>query len=368
MSLLPSRDQLMQSWPSVFPGIDRVVLLFNEPDNAGISGQELVRQGNSYRLRTLVIDGLENLVTKGDLGYTWLHPDQLPFENKNTLSDQFQLFSEEQHVVLSLRLGNTGGMVDFFYLFFREDQSNFGVSRLQGPLDTARKALIGSVVFRMARMFYKSAQQFFDYIEEFTSVTRGLLENQSVDSEPVVGIEWISHWAEDFLSNYPLQPSGRWVLHESSLKKLQKAADFNAAKTALSKAAQMTAMLYGKEDDWTILPATIFFTTKQEVRPVEKSPINNSESRMSRTKQWLDNIETAAARLVSVGEEPTGAAVGQSLQRPVSAPAITDWLRKNQRRVMLLLNQYPEKWPVIREHFRPLTNLVQREQKMRQTG
>lgn len=367
MSLLPSRDQLMQSWPSVFPGIDRVVLLFDEPDNAGTSGQELVRQGNSYRLRTLVIDGLENLVTKGEPGYTWLHPDQLPFESKSTVSNQFQLFSEEQHVVLSLRLGTTGDMVDFFYLFFREDQSNFGVNRLQGSLDTARKALIGSVVFRMARVFYKSAQQFFDYIEEFTSVTRGLLENQSDDSEPAVSLDWISHWAEDFLCNYSLHPPGRWILHESSLKKLQKAADFNAAKTALSKAAQMTAMLYGKEDDWTILPATIFFAPKQEVRPVEKPPVN-TESRMSRTKQWLDNIETAAASLVSAGEEPTGAAVGQALRRPVSAPAITDWLRKNQRRVMMLLNKYPEKWPVIREHFRPLTNLVQREQKVRQTG
>jgi hypothetical protein len=358
----------MQSWPAVFPGIDRVVLLFNKQDNAGgLSGQELVRQGNNYRLRTLVIDGLDNLETKVEPGYTWLHPDQLPFENKSTASDQFQLFSEEQHVVLSLRLGGPDGMIDFFYLFFREDQSNFGVSRLQGPLDTARKALIGSVVFRMARMFYKSARQFFDYIDEFTSVTRGLLESQSVDSEPAVGLEWMSQWADDFLCNYPLQPTGRWILHENSLKKLQKAADFNAAKTALSKAAQMTAMLYAKDDDWTILPATIFFTTKQKANPVEKPPVN-TESRMSRTKQWLDNIETAAARLVAVGEEPTGAAVGQSLRRPVSAPAITDWLRKNQRRVLMLLNQYPEKWPVIRQYFRPLTNLVQREQKMRQTG
>ena len=367
MSLLPSRDQLMQSWPSVFPGIDRVVLLFDEPGNAGTSGQELIRQSNSYRLRTLVVDGLENQVLQKEPGYTWLHPDQLPFESKSTVSNQFQLFSEEQHVVLSLRLGGSNGVIDFFYLFFREDQSNFGVSRLQGPLDTARKALIGSVVFRMARVFYKSTQKFFDYIEEFTSVTRELLENQPVDSEPAVSLEWISHWAEDFLRNYSLQPAGRWILHESTLKKLQKATDFNAAKAALSKAAQMTAMLYGKEDDWIILPATISFTRKQTVQTVEKTPVN-TESRMSRTKQWLDNIETAAASLVSAGEEPTGAAVGQALERPVSAPAITDWLRKNQRRVMMLLNQYPEKWPVIRQYFRPLTNLVQREQKVRQTG
>lgn len=368
-SLKPVYEQLLHSFPAVFPGIDRAVMLCSTAEGE-IIGQELIRKGTNYRLRTLIIDTSGDFLAneKENSSYAWLHPNELPFDQKQKSPSSYHLFSEEQYLVLCLKLENKENGIDLFYLFFREDQSNFGISRLQGSLDTARKSLIGAIVLRMIRIFYQSANTYEKYISEFTDVTRGLLEDSSVNTTNSVSIEWTSDWVNDFLKTYPHQPSTKWIVPSDTVTKLSKAPDYNSAKAALTKAAQFASMLYAQDDEWSILPSFITFeTTEKEGDKIKDIP-PAGESRMAKAQRWLDNVEEATAKILMTGEEPTGSAVGQLLDRPVSAPAITDWLRQNQRRVMMLLKNHPSKWPHIRTHFRPLTNMVDRELKMRQTS
>lgn len=365
--LKPIREQLLHSFPAVFPGIDRIIMLRSSSKGA-LNGQELIRNGTNYRLRTLIIDGLdsEGYIKQENSGYAWLHPNELPFDQKKNAKVNHHLFSEEQYLVLCIKVETDNEDIESFYLFFREDQSNFGISRLQGSLDSARKALIGTLILRMVRIFYRSANKYEEYISMFTNVTRSLFESSSISSSNPSSLKWTTDWANDFLRTFSPQPTSSWVLPSESLEKLNAATDYSSAKLALTNAAQITSMLYAADDEWTILPAFITFETvdKNEI----KDPPVAAESRMSKAITWLDNVEEATEKIMALGEEPTGNAVGQSLDRPVSAPAITDWLRQNQRRVMMLLDRHPAKWPLIRENFRPLMNMIERELKMRQTG
>lgn len=367
--LKPIREQLLHFFPSVFPGIDRIVMLCSSSQGE-LNGQELIRNGTNYRLRTLIIDGLdsEGYIEHENSGYSWLHPNELPFDRKRKANVNFHLFSEGQYLVLCVKVETDNEDIDSFYLFFREDQSNFGISRLEGSLDTGRKALIGSLILRMIRIYYRSANKYEEYILMFTSVTKSLLESSSISSSNPSSLKWTTDWANDFLKTFSHQPSSSWVLPSETLEKLNTATDYSSAKLALTNAAQITSMLYAADDEWTILPAFITFETVDKKDKEIKDPPVAGESRMSKAITWLDNVEEATEKIMALGEEPTGSAVGQSLDRPVSAPAITDWLRQNQRRVMMLLDRHPAKWPLIRENFRPLINMVERELKMRQTG
>ncbi|MBL6950397.1 MAG: hypothetical protein ISR57_07110, partial [Bacteroidales bacterium] len=54
----------------------------------------------------------------------------------------------------------------------------------------------------------------------------------------------------------------------------------------------------------------------------------------------------------------TSVNVGKEFPTPISAPAITDALRKHKKRIIHLFDQYPEKWEIIRHEFRPIQNIL----------
>lgn len=370
------RKYLLQSIPHLFPGIDRVVVL-SRTAGAEFKGEELLRNGTNYRLRNLILNNLDQspLFKITNSSYVWLSPNELPFQrDQKAVTTTYHLFSEEYYSVLSLKIIAPNDEVDLFYLFFRSDQSNFGISRLQGALDASRKALIGSLVLKTALLFYTTLQKQKEYIDLFTNVIRNTLEKESATATHTQFEQWKVDWIYDFLKTLPHQPTKKWQLPPETIQKLS-SGNYQQVKKALIAAAQIASMLYGNEDEWVILPAFITLETaigksKQREKVGGKSAPRSlvSEGRMAKAIQWLDNIEKATATLVDSGEDPTGSAVGQLLDRPISAPAITDWLRNNQKRVLLLLDKHPDKWGYLRNHFRPLINIIDRETKIGQTG
>jgi len=52
--------------------------------------------------------------------------------------------------------------------------------------------------------------------------------------------------------------------------------------------------------------------------------------------------------------------IGQTMEPPVSAPAITDALGKIQDILPLILEKYPDKWELIRKDFKPLLNKLEK--------
>ncbi|GAO28787.1 hypothetical protein [Geofilum rubicundum] len=128
--------------------------------------------------------------------------------------------------------------MDFYYLFFREDQSNFGVSRLQGSLDTARKALLGSLVYRFTRLYYQSLEEHKKYLQQFTNVTKRLITGQSKGPVNSIPHLWLKQWTEDYLNELYEQTGINVRLTEAALEHLSTAPDYHCAKNGLEQAAQ----------------------------------------------------------------------------------------------------------------------------------
>lgn len=68
----------------------------------------------------------------------------------------------------------------------------------------------------------------------------------------------------------------------------------------------------------------------------------------------LDRYETAAEKAFDNGFPINGKNVASHLTPSVSPPAITDALKKNSKKIGLLLEQFPTKWKLIRKNLRPL--------------
>jgi hypothetical protein len=366
-----TREQLLRSWPDIFPGIDRIVTLYAHK-NGETGGEELLRKGQKYVHRDLLTEGFDRRLTElaGEQpGYVWLTRELLPFEANSVGQRQLDIFSEEQHVVMLLRMKHAGGM-DFYYLFFREDQSNFGVSRLQGPLDTARKALLGSLVYRFARLIYQSSEEQSVYLQQFTNVTRNLIFGQVGQSSNNIPLHWLKQWTDDYFNELYEQTGAHVRLAPAALDHLSTAADYNIAKKGLEQATQFALMMSGGDTDGEIVIEAAYILLKPlpDLTTASETPLHLPAGRMERTRLFLNRLERSASILADMGEDLTSSAVGQTMERPISAPAISDALRKNKRRVLLLLEQNPTQWPLIRQYFKPLINIVDKEKALRQIG
>lgn len=367
------RDRVLQMWPDMFPGIDRVVMLFiTGKDETG--GGEMVLTGNQYRTKELLIEGLNDYLLKmttEQVGYSWLHKDQLPFEHKSMEAGQLQLFSEQFHIVLMVRLkDHVHQSMDVYYIFFREDQSNFGVSRLQGVFDTTRKALVGSLAFRFANMMYQSFISWQQNFSEFTNVTRRLLSQKDSGLNQDRYCQWVNQWSKEFLSSFSLSQGIQLTLSEKAIKKLMDSGSYQAATEALQTAAKFALMLNNNQNGSIVIDENMILldvtnSGNQQIIFPEGANLGN---RLSKTILFLDKLEKAAQKLVEMGEDLTSSSVGKHMDRPITAPAITDALRKNMRRVILSLEKYPNRWPLIRHQFRPLTNILDKENQYRNIG
>lgn len=367
------REKLLQLWSELFPGIDRVVMLYVDEKGA-TGGREMIQTGGEYRVKLLNtenIDGQLLQMANEPVGYSWLHKDQLPFEPRITGDRQMQLFSEQYHIVLMVRLKSMDGPgMDAYYLFFREDQSNFGISRLQGSLDTTRKALVGSLVFRFAQLWHQSMATTHAGFQEFTNVTRRLLQQQQNDPWKAHHVRWFDQWTCNYLEELAQTAGCRLQLSAAAREKLLQIGSYQEAADALKNGARYALMINGGGDSEVVVIEDTFllWSAPSGNQPAGDRAVETQQSRLGKTITLLDRLEKAAQKLAVTGGDLTGSAVGQTMERPITAPAITDALKKNQRRIIHLLEKYPGRWQLIRQQFRPLLNLMEKREPFKNIG
>ena len=360
-----TRNYFFRSLPTLFPDIDRLIVL-SDFTSGEVSGLEMVRENNKYKEKELYGENLKNPVVpeKEHTTFFWCCKDDLPFLEKQPDNGHINLFSELEHIILTLKITVNvveGEIIDNFYIFFREDQSNFGVSRLDSVFDTTRKALIGSMLSKFISFFYAYSNSEQAKFIEFTNVTKQLLHQYNQSDTNTLLLEMMRQWSEDFLENFPRPIGINLSLSEQSLAILAKQ-NFKTAHKMLEKAASYALMLNSDHKQNEIEIVSAYLLPEINEPEIEQPQIKEVTilGKKYKVMKKLDDLEITAKILFDKGEDLTGTAVGKSMDIPVSAPAITDYLRKNTRYIGILFNEYPEKWQTIRNHFRPLVNVMEK--------
>ena len=371
--IFDAKELFFRALPDIFQGIDKIVC-FSKKDDGQVEGYEMTLTNNHYHINEMIIDSPDVIFAfsgKETTGYSWLLKEQLPFEEKRELKGQLSLFDEQQHFVLQLKIVvpmDAGDRSDLFYIYLREDESNFGISRIQGVLDTTRKALLGSMISRFISVFYDSINKLSLEISRFTNVTKQILEQNATVTNSLSLKNWIREWADNYLLSLTGTSGILLSLSEQALDKLAMH-DFNSSCEALKNAASFAMMLHSEEHEIEIKDSYLVFKSSETANSHNSSQSRNiPNGKIAKTMQLLDNLEQAASHLLSTGEDLTGSAVGQLMDKPITAPAITDYLKKNKPRIMMLLNKYPDKWSIIRKQFRPLINIIEKSRNLSNTG
>ena len=363
---------MAREWNNYLPGIDTIIFIAGDGEYSDWTAVEWIRKGNSYNKRELVLseDMSDKLIRirKVKSDFQWITKQQIPFYIKNVEHSigQLSLFNEEKYLILVVRVKTEGQVLsDIFYLFFRNDKSNFGINHDSTPIDTSQKSIIGMMAAKFAKVTYDNlfkAHSEIEYIKakvaellKFNAHSRNNSQNRALS-------EWKKDWAEDVLNETGERDGVNYVYHKDALKLLtENSYSYKTIKHAIEEAVKLARLLtpIDRTDEITVEGFHIKFTDVTVTIGGELSQSDEKAliTRMDKAYLLLDKLENAAQKLLKESIQPSSERVGKAMEQPITAPAIRDALKKHQSRVLQLLKKYPDRWLYIRSQFRPVTNL-----------
>jgi len=356
---------ILQNLTGLIPNFEKAIVLFQTYELKGL----IKNRNDSYCLPLDFVADFEYHQTirfiEQKQNSQWIDEKSLPFAQAKHISGQRDVFSEAENSVLVVRQkGKSSRDHLTFILFFNQDFTNFGLSKKGDILNTTSKSIIEQVIINQIHISQKSFRDFYREREKYKNYINQLKENLELqsatnnESESKIlslkmevvnfllskisrakGVDIVineSAWPHIYSSDLELHDMDKW---------LQEAVDF-----ALFTDYESQPVLI--LDRWHFKQNAI-----ENIKRDENSA--EVENRYVKTYNFLDRLEAAALKVVSNRMKLTGATVGQALESPISAPAITDALRKHQQKINKLMEEYPSRWTLIRSEFRPIVNVIQ---------
>ncbi|GEM_PF-1054861 len=365
-------EEMAGQWNNFLPGIDTTILIAGDGEYSEWTASEWTRRGDRYNKKELVLSeelsGKLLRIRRNNNDFQWITKEQIPFyiSSEEQSIGQLSLFDEEKYLILVIRV-KTAGMVlpDIFYLFFRNDKSNFGISHDSSPIDTSQKSIIGMMAVNFAKATYDNIYTNLSKTEYIKTKVADLLEFHSDkrnNSKERALSDWKRAWAKDMIDEIGKRDGVNYVYHDSALKLLtENSYSYKIIKQAIEESAKFARLLspIDRTEEITVESFHVKFTdvTSGAKELESQSETETIITRMDRAYQLLDRLENAAQKLLKQSIQPSSERVGKAMDNPITAPAIRDSLKKHQVRVLQLLSDYPDRWIYIRRQFRPVTNI-----------
>nr|WP_321410451.1 hypothetical protein [uncultured Carboxylicivirga sp.] len=354
----------MKQWPSYMDGIDRIFGFW--PDyNSGYQGIEWTRNTEEEVLEiSNEIQTFLNNESKINSSFQWLNANRLPFITiEQPKIGQLDLFTESKYLVLHVKqkLGNKDSNAHF-YLFFRDNKSNFGITESKESYTTSEKAIIGRLAKNYAESIVSNFLRSISSTIQFKESTQKLLisKQEENDAQNNDFHKWNNYWLDDYLYSLGKRDGFNYVIHDDARKLLiEKCSNLSQLKKSIEDSFVYICNLSFAEPGDTIelIPVYLIVASLANISDERNININN---RISKTVDLLNRLEKSALIVLNTGNSLTSAEVGKNMDRAITAPAISDALKKNKVRILQLLSEYPDQWPTIRKHFKPVVNLFEK--------
>ncbi|MBE0647689.1 MAG: hypothetical protein IH596_07895 [Bacteroidales bacterium] len=359
--------------PGLIPGIEQVVLVHYQHNNTQSSGFLLKKDEKDYRIDQIKLEAGSSVFS--DLGnssqpYHWFQKNQLPFEIINKDKVQLTIFSELKNSVLLILYSISGSFSsDLFFIYFNDNLSNFLLDKVSEPFSAQHKNMVGFLLSHSINTLFHTSDAQNQLTATFDEQIRHIVRErdqlkEELEQQGQKVREGILSLAQYFLSRYAEKHGTRASLTDSAKIKLKMfTGELSQLEQIINDALEFAGALSSPAQFSQILLADYHIRFPDPVQQkISDQVIDGLPQRMIKTHLLLDRLELAASGIKQRKDNLTSANVGKEFPTPISAPAITDALRKHQKRIIQLFDQYPEKWEIIRHEFRPIQNLLNSSQ------
>lgn len=362
----------MQLSSSILPGIEKVVTIYYSPESSSVKAKSFLNTINSEPIvEEIFIDEHSGQTDKLRRQYSyfhWLRKDDVPFEIQEKKKDsQMNVFNELENVILSLGFLNPDDRKhDILLLYFNQDLSNFGVADSSRFLTPDHKKIIGVLLYNTYKTIIELARADTSTLLNYNESTKSLIKKLAQTKEELEKAKFNNGQSLADLSKlYVKEVSEQhtrfnFILTDDALHKIKTyQGDITELKGIVRKAIEYVSTLYydNASPDIYITEDYLNFDL-QLPHKISRPQEVQLYDRYSKTLLLLDKLETAAKEVLARNMDLTSSNVGSACSTPISAPAISDAVKKHKGKIIHLLNKYPDRWKLIRKDFRPVRNIL----------
>lgn len=353
----------------LFPGIEKVVALTFSLETKSVIGK-YIDSGND-RINDLdigtAIKEIEEFRLEASY-YKWIKKTELPFEVKESRKTlQMNVFEELESNVLLLAYQNEFDSVnDVIIVYFNQDHSNFGLSDTKSLLTPDHKKIIGYILYNNINSFLRISKNDIEVLKSVNENTQLIIHKLNKTKEELIKTRNnYSNGVIDLCKSHLVELSGiynkfDYSFADDTITKIRSyKGDFVELKSIIEKAVIFVNNLFFNSTQKEILLTEEYFNFEMEITLSAK--ISNEytlNDKYAKTIQLLDKLESAARDVQARNLELTGNNVGNACTIPISAPAISDALKKHRNKIIYLFEKYNNKWTTIRSEFRPVKNIL----------
>ncbi|MCB9246415.1 MAG: hypothetical protein H6606_08285 [Flavobacteriales bacterium] len=328
--------------------------------NSGKYSRELLSEG-SRKLLAPIADSKRKM--------DWITEEEHPFRHAQSAVVQLDITRELERTFLTINL-SLGRSFGKGLLLIQVDPniSQFGITRQNRKLKPEDRTIIGSLILQFCESTIDQQERDRELFFPLTRMKNHLqTEMQVLQKELERKDRNLAKGLVEF-ADHLLHKLGEEFRVE--LKLTRRAYDkigsfdgkFAELERSLAQSVSIAVNSSLSRSNELILDESDLFLLRGEVLEVRESTAEQTPvvGRLSKTHQLLDKYEDAALQVQRNGENIIGRTLGKYCDPPISNAAITDSLNKHAERVLELMKKYPDKWPVIRNNFRSVINLVGR--------
>lgn len=338
---------------------ERIEVISTEAENQGLKILAIEASSNHNTLE---------LARASSTEIEWINAENLTFvegtRGRRIINPDF--FNEFENSVLLVRTKNKlDKNFDLLYFYFKKDQTNFGLSNDSKPITTFQKNLIEKFV----KNGIIAGISFFEQMQLLQIKTRQITENTAFKlSELNNKFKLLEEEYSTKKLNYCQK-----ILQETGLSLGIKASFSEEAKSYLKQFSgeldelrEITISAFENSIYSSYVSSQPFVViefwhfTKQAPKSESSEELNTEvDARYYKTYLLLDRFENAARRLLDKKMKITGSSLGLEMDTPISAPAISDAIKKQRSKINHLLNKYPRKWAALRTEFKPIIGVLE---------
>ena len=359
-------DLLEQSMALV-PGFQYAYAFYHNPITKEIGAEQAL--GDSIitiNTKSEQLSASINTLRKSKEIIEWVDKNEIPFaKHNNKLEIQKKVFDEYNHHILLYRIkSDFDNKYDLLYIFFKADSSNFGIKNSNSGLSTDQKSIISTLVSKSFSIFIKQRKESLlkqELLRGDLTRLQGFIKKSETNTQLSKYKETVYNYIYSIFDKQ-LQNLNLLLNIDKNTTDLIKGYTGNLSEIE-SKVQQCISMAYRTQNPMpgSILLIDEFIFQSYFINTTNKQSniqLSSLDSRKQKAIHFLNNIEKAARILQSKGEKITGSNVGQSMENPISAPAISDYIKKYQKSIKTLCIENPDQWLLSKKSFNPLMNIL----------
>lgn len=287
----------------------------------------------------------------------WIPTKQVQFEIANQKAVQLSFADEEKSSVLELSfLNNVDGNYDVLYFYFKNNIANFKLTNSDEAMAVKVKEVVQILLYNQVQLILQSNKNDGAIHQKIANTYNYSHLQGEINQLKKERLEQAKSIYTYLLHQLTEKEEIELVLSNDAVAKLNDLRlSLTKVEEILTNSLEIILNKYAPTNFYEISVNDLVLNTI-----TNQSSITIKQEHLNKTLLFLDKYEAAAKILLSKDERITGLNIGEQCSPKVSPAAISDVLKKHQKKMSFLFQQYPDRWALIRTKFKPIISIYER--------